>query len=172
MPTDRSEIGVFDIRTAEAFFTSAVNAYKRYHSADENRKSTQDILYVVMVLAHLREWIAPGENFGKGAIAKNAAHQFGIDLFNECPAFVDLLGLCNGTKHTKPPPTEVGGSLNIDDWLSVDDVHDFDNGPATFHVLYSERGKGKITVGFDVCDLIEDVIKRYDTWFGRDSLND
>ncbi|KJE36061.1 hypothetical protein UF64_08265 [Thalassospira sp. HJ] len=170
MPIDQTEIGVFDIRSAEAFFNSGVNAYKRYQSADESRKSTQDILYVVMVLTHLREWIAPGKKFGKGAIAEDAAHQFGIDLFEECAAFRDLQGLCNGTKHSQAPRTEVGGGLNIDDWPNVDDVLNFDNRPPTYHILATQRGK--VRVDYDVCELIEGVIKRYDKWFGRDSLND
>lgn len=170
MPDGKKEVGVFDIASAEAFFSSAVSKFKQYQASDNSIKSTQDILYVIMVLAHLREWIAPGKRFSNEVVATSAAHQFGIDLYNQCPAYKDLLGICTATKHSKPTSTDVGGGLNIDDWPNFDDVLSFDNGPATSHVVYTKRGN--ITVGYDVCDLIEQVIKEYAIWFGRDVLND
>ena len=56
-------MSVFDFGDAKAFFESIERTYNRYRQGPV--KSTEDLLYVVMGLNHLREWISPGFNKGK-----------------------------------------------------------------------------------------------------------
>jgi hypothetical protein len=165
MSADSEASGLFDIRTAEAFFASAVSKFKKYQDPTKQTKSTEDLLYIIMVLAHLREWIAPGFEFSKEAVAQDSAQQFGIDLFNTCPAFKDLKAICNATKHFNTIQTTASGGLNIDEWESFDDVLSFDNGPATDHFIQTKRGN--LTVEFYVSDLVETVIAKYEEWFSQ-----
>jgi hypothetical protein len=50
--------GIFDIGNAKEFFASIQHRCGLYPACTV--KSTEDLLYIIMGLNHLREWIAPG----------------------------------------------------------------------------------------------------------------
>jgi hypothetical protein len=53
-------MSVFDIETPEQFFHSICSRYRKYQQpVKEGGRTTEDLLYVIMGLHHLREWIAP-----------------------------------------------------------------------------------------------------------------
>ena len=53
-------MAVFDFGDAKAFFDSIVRVYNQYKRGFA--KSTEDVLFVIMGLNHLREWISPAFN--------------------------------------------------------------------------------------------------------------
>ena len=53
--------GIFDLKTSEDFFNTILRVYDRYQQS--NTKDVEDLLYVLMGLNHLREWIAPEYNY-------------------------------------------------------------------------------------------------------------
>lgn len=122
---------MFDVDTAENLFFHICRTMKRFSC--RRVKNVSELLFLVMALNHLREWIAPGykrDDKGNWPTPKNQEAQFFQDIW--ClPEFKIINKLCNGTKHyiSIPQTTNVEYGLNIDEWESVDDVQNFDNGP-------------------------------------------
>lgn len=129
--------GVFDLNAPEEFFQSICRVLERYKIS--TAKNIEDLLYVLMGLNHLREWIAPGYNW------KNPPETPSQKFFNsiyETSEFKTVKALCNRTKHfelsqNKTPSeyefnkTSSEHDLKIDDWPEIDSVKNFDLGPVS-----------------------------------------
>jgi len=150
---------MFEIDTAEDLFFYICRTMKKFSGRRVKRVS--EFLFLVMTLNHLREWIAPGyQRKGKGwPEPKNQEEQLFRDIWN-MPEFQIINGLCNGIKHYKsiPQTTSTEFGLTIDEWESIDDVQDFDNGPPQrFEVD-----------GVDVETIMTKVVEFYSkNWFNK-----
>ncbi len=92
-----------------------------------------ELLFLIMSLNHLREWIAPGykkNKDGNWPTPHNLQEQFFLTIW-DLPEFKTINKLCNGTKHfiSNQQLTSTVYGVNFDDWDSFDDVQNFDNGP-------------------------------------------
>lgn len=147
--------GVFDIGDSRMFFESIKRRYRAYLVGKV--RLTEDLLYVVMGLNHLREWIAPqfkARRDGTWPACKTVNQQFSKSVY-ELPEFTVLRHLANATKHARDISTEYSGGAFFDGWPDVDRVADFDKGPPTAHLI-----DGRL-----VNEVIEHVIKQYEDWF-------
>jgi hypothetical protein len=148
--------GIFDLDTPAEFFGTVRRIYDRYQS--NAAKDIEDLLYVLMGLNHLREWIAPGYNH------KNQANRPEEKFYNEIwntASFKIVNSLCNRTKHlnTVRETTSSSHNLLFDDWPDIDAVRNFDLGPASKYLVD----------GKDVTEIIDDVIAFYKKkWFERE----
>jgi hypothetical protein len=123
--------GFFDICDDSAFFTIISNTLNSFLST--KTKKPEDLLLLVLGLAHLREWIAP--NYKRGASAKNAAERFAAMLY-ENPDYQTVLLLANHVKHQRrkvlPEAQEISFVDTFDERdTPVDSWLDFDKGPAS-----------------------------------------
>lgn len=117
-------------------------------------KRTQDLLFLVFGLTHLREWIAPDyDPKNPPVLPEENFYQeiFQLDEFNF------LRALCNRSKHMVRSDSKMRAlyGANIDDWPDVDAVTNFDRGPPVTYFVD----------GHNVEDLLRAVIARYETWF-------
>lgn len=159
--------GVFDLKTPAEFFGTILRIYDRYQRSNE--KDIEDLLYVLMGLNHLREWIAPGYSAytrtceGKQKnLPRNRGEVFYNEIWDDTSSFKIINSLCNRTKHLKTGTirgtTSSSHDIPFDDWSDVDAVRDFDLGPASKYLVD----------GRDVVEIINDVIAFYRTkWFER-----
>ena len=153
---------IFDINSAGSLFFLINRTMERY--SGEQEKDVTELLFLIMALNHLREWIAPGygrDQDGNWPIPRNNGDQFFLDIYNKCPEFQIINKLCNSTKHfrqiTQNTHSEHG--LPINEWSGkIDDVADFDKGPAINYFVDDEN----------VIDIINTVIDFYKTeWFEK-----
>jgi hypothetical protein len=86
--------GIFDIQSPKDFFRSIKISVARYHEAPN--KDAQQLLYILMGLVHLREWIAPGYDASRAP--DSDAEKF-YNLVYEEPSFRLILSLCHRVKH-------------------------------------------------------------------------
>jgi hypothetical protein len=152
-------MSLFNINDAQAFFHSIKHRYRSYAAAKV--RPTEDLLYVIMGLNHLREWIAPRYNYNnkdqKWPEPKTEAEVFSKEIFGS-PEHAMVRELCNRTKHPKPTMrTSTSHNSCIDDWPDFDSVQNFDDGPPTAHFVE--------TVPVD--EYIVPLIERYEIWFKR-----
>lgn len=148
--------GFFDIRDDSDFFTIVTNTLKSFQ--ETNTKRADQLLLLVLGLAHLREWIAPG--YKRGATPKTAGQRFAAMLF-ENPNYQTVLLLANHAKHQRRqalPETQTTSFVEtfderdtpIDSWL------DFDQGPASSY-QYGQH---------NLVDVFKAVASLYDQhWF-------
>ena len=155
---------IFDINSEKGLFFLINRTIKRF--TDELEKDVTELLFLLMALNHLREWIAPGygrDQDGNWPDPDNDGEQFFLDIYNECPEFKIINKLCNRTKHPEKIPqiTHSEHGLTIDEWKGkIDDLLDFDKGPATNYYFVDGR---------NVIDIINTVIDFYKTeWFEKD----
>jgi hypothetical protein len=152
---------IFDIKTSKDLFFHINRTMKDY--CDENEKDAIKLLFLIMALNHLREWIAPGYKKDRGGnwpLADTPEKQFSKNIYDNCPEFDTIRKLCNKSKHINlDPRTGSMHTLTIDDWTGkIDDIADFDNGPATDYFVD----------GGNVIDIINTVINFYKTeWFEK-----
>ncbi|MBI5120001.1 MAG: hypothetical protein HZA67_03280 [Rhodospirillales bacterium] len=146
--------GLFDLIDALAFFKSTQRRYESYRQG--HIKSTEDLLYIILGLNHLREWIAPDYNKTKSKWppADTAEKTFSKAVF-ENHDFGILRSLANGTKHAKAVETGYAGGAPMDDWGDFDSVANVDKGPPTAHFV-DER---------PIEELVAPVIQLYENWF-------
>lgn len=148
--------GLFDIRDDSAFFGIISRTLESYLAT--RTKKPEDLLLLILGLAHLREWIAP--NFKRGATPSNSAERF-VAMLYENPDYQTVLLLANHAKHQRRralPEIQTRSSVEtiderdtpIDSWL------DFDEGPASsYH--YGDR---------DLADVFRAVAALYkERWF-------
>lgn len=145
---------IFDLKSSEDFFGSVLRLYDRYQRSNE--KNVEDLLYVIMGLNHLREWIAPG--YTPNDHPSKPEEAFSKEIYN-LPSFTIVRFLCNRTKHMKKViATTSLHDIPFDEWENIDAVRDFDRGPASQYLVD----------GRDVIEIIDDVISFYrDKWFKR-----
>lgn len=148
--------GFFDIRDDSAFFTIIVNTLDSYRATKTKRPA--DLLLLVLGLAHLREWVAPG--YKRGSIPSNRAEHF-VALLCEDPNYQTIWLLANHVKHQRRqtlPATQVTSFIETIDErdIPIDSWLDFDKGPASAY-QYGDR---------DLEKVFEAVVSLYrDRWF-------
>lgn len=147
--------GFFDLSSPKLFF-DAIHRAAADLAASEF-KSTERLMFVLMGLNHLREWIAPGYDHHQAPtsyVEKFFHHIYSVSEYGV------IKSLCNCSKHlaaasgslTMPPP------LSIDEWPEMDAVSNFDQGPVPAYYVD----------GRDVMDIIDEVVRVYDEeWFSR-----
>lgn len=142
----------YDIESPQQLFDLLKTAAKNFSSSKGKR--TQDLLFLVFGLTHLREWIAPDYD-PKNAPA-SPEEQFYREIFN-LDEFNVLRSLCNRSKHMVRQDSAMGAlyGANISDWPDIDSVRDFERGPP---IAYFVDGR-------DVEDIIHSVIYHYEKWF-------
>ena len=145
----------YDIESAEQLF-GLLKAVAESFTSGRGRR-TQDLLFLVFGLTHLREWIAPG--YDPKRPPATPEETFYQKIF-ELREFNVLRDLCIRSKHMSPSEGVMGTlyGADIDDWPDIDSVTDFDRGPP---IAYSVDGD-------DVDDIIRAVIRFYDeNWFDK-----
>lgn len=122
------------------------------------QKDGEDILLILMICNHLREWIAPKyhpNNGGTWPPAKTPAHIFSKSVF-EHPKFSTIRNLCNGTKHaSKTTGTEINYEPNMFAWANLLSVKNLLKGVPTAHIVD----------GQPIEDIVTPVIAKYEEWF-------
>ncbi len=151
---------IFDIKTPKDLFFHINRTMKDYCGEDE--KDAIKLLFLIMALNHLREWIAPEykkDSRGNWPAADTTEKQFSKRIY-ELPVFGTIRKLCNKSKHiNRDPRTGSTHILTIDEWKDIDSVLKFNNGPATDYFVD----------GGNVIDIINTVINFYKTeWFDKD----
>lgn len=154
-------MSVFDIGDSRSFFASIERRYSGYIHC--RCKSTEDLLFVIMGICHLREWIAPDFNpkNGRWDPCDTDEKSFSKEIYLT-DSFDTIRRLCNTSKHfelrkERQPITTVTFDSFVDDWPDFDSVASVDDGPPTSHVVD----------GYPVEKLIDDVLQRYRDWFSR-----
>lgn len=158
--------GVFDIYSPEEFFYSITNALENYKRAKQ--KSIEILLFTLMGLNHLREWIAPGYNpqykCGKKhwKTPSTDAERFSKVIYDNA-SFKIIRSLCNRTKHLKriEMNTYSNHDVPLDDWSDIDAVRNFDKGPASDYFVD----------GTNIIKIIDEVIDSYrKEWFEKKGI--
>lgn len=157
MPTT----GFFDLSSPSIFFDALKKAAGDLKAS--KFKSTEKLMFILMGLNHLREWIAPGYDH------RLEAQTPGEHFFNEIyrlDEFRIVNGLCNHSKHlgvSQGPLSHIQcNSISIDEWPDIDSVANIDLGPPTVYFV-GDR---------DVEDVIRCVIEHYEkNWFRCKGIN-
>ncbi len=154
-------MAIFDILSPELFFYAIKRRFIRYQAS--RVKSTEDLLFIIMGLNHLREWIAPGYEKGKNGAwppTNTPEQEFSRKVYGDSDHEV-IRELCNGMKHVKvrnpKHTTSAAHDSTFDEWPNVDDVREWDKGPPTEHLVDEES----------IGPKIQRVIDLYETWFTR-----
>ena len=149
-------MSVFDFGNAKEFFASIERVNNRYRRGPA--KSTEDLLYVIMGLNHLREWISPGYNPGrnrKWPTARNKSQEFSRIIY-ENQYFTIICSLCSLTKHVRQEiEADAQFGLSIHEWPDVPAVAYFRLGPPKGHCVNVRQ----IEV------IIDPIIDMYNEWF-------
>jgi hypothetical protein len=154
---------IFDIYSPEEFICSINKTWENYKR--DKQKSVESLLYVIMGLNHLREWIAPGYNLQYKTGNKywktpaNDAESFSKAIYNN-NSFKIIRNLCNKTKHLKQMKvyTLSYHEVPFDDWSDIDAVRNWDKGPASAYFVDD----------INIIDIIDKVIGFYQTeWFKK-----
>ena len=145
----------FDVNSPRQFFGSLCRTVEnlRKHKV----KETDRLIYLILGLVHLREWIAPGYEYHKPA---NLPEEHFYNAIFELDQFKLLQALCNRSKHMAEFDGVVEAEYNstVDDWPDFDAVANMDLGPAT----------GYFVNGNNLLDVIDAVIKFYEqNWFAN-----
>ena len=146
---------MFDVQTPEEYFFHIQQSITNYQKS--KNKSIERLFFILNGLNHLREWIAP--NYKPKYPAQNKGEDF-FNLIWKFEQFKTINELCNGTKHFDCAPANTKGiyGLPIDEWDSVDDVQNFDEGPPIAFTLN----------GIDVLIYIREVLDFYEhEWFSK-----
>lgn len=149
--------GFLDLDMPHQLFSVLITAFSRYEA--DKAKRIDDVFLLVLGLAHLREWIAPGFK-GKRA-PRNPAERFSEALYKH-EAYRILLHIANHAKHQFRDDNLVIRSVHydrLDDWPDVDRANSVDAGPVRAYFI-GDR---------DLCDLFHEILAFYrDRWFSLD----
>ncbi len=146
-------MGIFDLNTLEEFFQSICRILEQYKVS--TAKNIEDLLYILMGLNHLREWIAPGYDWKKPP--KEPKEEFFQSIYITSE-FKTVNALCNRTKHLQPIREKSCSEhdLKIDDWPAIDSVRNFDLGPASNYFVN----------GTNIINVLDGLVEYYDNnWF-------
>jgi len=149
--------GVFDIESAKELFDIVENRFSQY--CGEREKSTEDILSIIMMVNHLREWIAPGYNpygGGKWPPADTPEKQFSRRVYED-PNFALIRQVCNGTKHATSVATDTTFDPHMFAWKSLFKVRNIFKGVPISHLVDGEPIENRISA----------VMKIYRGWFQK-----
>lgn len=147
--------GIFDVASPEAFLNSIDRSFQRYQ--DGKVKSIELLLYIIMGLNHLREWIAP--NYDHKKEPRNDGERFYREIYLQ-DSFRTIHFLCNRTKHLRPADINTSSShgLPFSEWPDIWSVTNFLKGPVTNYFVDDKN----------VTEIIRDVIDSYkNSWFNK-----
>ena len=144
----------YDIESPQQLFNLLRIAAKDF--ALSKGKRTQDLLFLVFGLTHLREWIAPDYDPQKPPVRPEELFYQEIFSLRE---FNILRALCNRTKHMEVSESAMGAlyGAKIDDWPEISSITNIGRGPPIAYFVD----------GHDVEDIIRIVISKYEEWFQR-----
>jgi len=151
----------FDIDSARDLFDVAEQRFARY--CTDSTKSAEDLILIIMIVNHLREWIAPGFNkeYEQNCktwiwpAANSEAEKFSRKIY-EHTNFDLIRKLCNGTKHAKTvKKTETQYEQNIFAW------------PNLFAVKNIFRGVpiSYLVDGQPIENYVKPIMDMYRAWF-------
>ena len=148
---------MFDIISAKEFFSEIVIAFNRLKNSKSKRVA--DLLFVILGLNHLREWIAPGFKDKRQSAAQTTDAERFYEAIFENQDWKLVNEICNQSNH-KGPAHRLGAEygLKIGSWESMASVRSFDDGPPS-----------RFTVdGSDIEPVLARVIDYYEAnWFGK-----
>ncbi|SFL88143.1 hypothetical protein [Pelosinus propionicus] len=143
---------IIDMNSEEDFFEILKTSFIKYKT--ENNKSIELLLFIIMGLSHLNEWIAPGyapfTKNGNINVPKTKYEQFSNDVYltNEHKIVREI---CNKAKRIESSVKPL-----ISCTRSLDGATDFDNGLVTSYTVD----------GRDITEIMEKLIRFYQTrWF-------
>jgi len=151
----------FDIENAKDLFDVVEQRFKCYRS--DSTKSAEDLILIIMIVNHLREWIAPDfkKTYDKNSktwtwpVANSEAEKFSRKIY-EHSDFDLIRKLCNGTKHAKTvKKAETQYEENIFAWPNLLAVKNIFRGVPVSH---SVDGK-------PIDALISPIMEMYRGWF-------
>jgi len=159
---------IFDIYSSEELFYSINIVWKKYKR--DKQKSVETLLYVIMGLNHLREWIAPHYKPQKNKCGilcwktpANDAERFSKTIY-ENASFETIRRLCNKTKHLgkkRKVTTSSDHDVPFDEWSDIDAVRNWDKAPASAYFVD----------GINIIHIVDKVINFYQTkWFDKKSI--
>lgn len=152
--------GFLDLDMPDQLFHVLIAAFSRYEA--DQAKRIDEVFLLVLGLAHLREWIAPGFK-GKRA-PRNPAERFSEKLYEQ-ESYQILLHLANHAKHQFRDENLLIRSVHydkVDDWPDFDRANSVDDGPVSAYFVGDH----------DLCELFHEVLAFYrDYWFSLD-VND
>jgi hypothetical protein len=126
---------IFDIDGANELFSILDERFKQYCADTE--KNTEDLIFIVMMATHLREWIAPkyGPKNGIWPVANSPAKEFSRKVYDQ-PNFSIIRQLCNGAKHAKSiSSTGTRFEPNVWAWKNVWAIRNVWAGPPICHLV-------------------------------------
>ncbi len=148
----------FGLDNPDDFFFYIKSAVNRL--VNQRTKRIEDLLFSIMGLNHLREWIAPGYNWNNKATLDS--EQFFNKIY-ELEEFRIINNLCNHSKHLKKTShsSEVKYGANISEYPLISEVKSIADGPPTqFEVD-----------GIRIEIVLETVLNFYeDNWFNKSNL--
>ena len=128
----------YDIESAEQLFGLLKMALDTF--ASDRGKRTQDLLFLVFGLTHLREWIAP--EYDSKRVRRMPEDEFYEEIFR-LEEFNILRLLCNRSKHMSASVGVMGAlyESKISDWSDIDSLSNFDRGaPIAYSVDEQDSG--------------------------------
>lgn len=148
---------MFDLKKPEDFFYYIKITIDR---SESNGYRLSDLLFLIMSLNHLREWIAPGYNKYKNQWpeANTKEKEFSKFIY-ETEEFKLIRKLCNGTKHlsSSTPSTHVKFNDLVMDWKDISEVRDISKGYPTNYFVEDK----------DIGTILSSVVNMYEEWFKR-----
>ena len=146
--------GFLDFDVPEQLFAALERTFQCYLTSPV--KVIEEALFLVLGLAHLREWIAPG--FKGKRKPRIPAERFSEALYS-LESYRILLDVANHAKHQNTNHDLTITSThydNIDEWPDFDSANSMDAGPVAEYWI----GKRKLA------DIFEETLRFYrDHWF-------
>ncbi|KMO87173.1 hypothetical protein AB840_03825 [Megasphaera cerevisiae DSM 20462] len=159
---------VFDLFTAEDLFNEIKITFYKYKK--EHNKDMCKLLFMIMGLNHLREWIAPGFHARNNAKGTTDAEKFYVDIYDNTDEdtntsnFKIINELCNHSKHFNTLNKKTSCKYEtMDEWDDMDSIINFDRGSVSKCLVENKDGDM-----VDIIDIIERAILYYDAnWFSK-----
>lgn len=150
---------IFGIQSPTHLFSEVDTALSEFQTPEGT--TFRNLFFLLSVLNHLREWIAPGYKWEATASTPNEV--FFNSIYDNCSEWGLVNSLCNGLKHFDPityPQTRDNASSLLSDWHTMGSVTSLVHGhPQKFTVE-----------GRDVIEILEAVRNYYATnWFEKQS---
>jgi hypothetical protein len=151
---------IFDIGSAHDLFKLAEQHFMAYR--DKPVKTTGDVILIVMIVNHLREWIAPKfeptRQLPNGKLkwptADTPEKRFSQKIYQNAD-FAVVRQLCNGTKHSKVMPSTKSHPLEL-----------VGSSPDVKVVITGGVASGHLVDGRPFEDVIGPLMSEYRSWFG------
>ena len=146
---------VFDVLGERDLFKLVEREWAEYREKPE--KSTAQVMAILMILNHLREWIAPqyGPRNGQWPSDDTPEKTFSKQVYADSN-FTVIRQLCNGTKHA---------SLRLQTEAEFETYIDGSSPDVRLHL--TDVPSGHLVDGKPVEEFIAPVFQMYSDWFAR-----